>query len=66
MCHSVEMYLPQMTRAAAEQRIGEVDFAAAERERRTVEAGLGLLARFRRWLPGRGGKDFTREQVTHG
>ena len=29
MCHSVEMYLPQITRHAAEHRIGEIDFAAA-------------------------------------
>ncbi len=46
MCHSVEMYLPQMTRSAAEHRIGQADFAAAERERGAVEAGLGLWA----WL----------------
>ncbi len=46
MCHSVEMYLPQMTRSAAEHRIGQADFAAAERERGVVEAGLGLWA----WL----------------
>ena len=46
MCHSVEMYLPNMTRKAAEERVGEADFAAAERERRAVDAGLGLLA----WL----------------
>jgi hypothetical protein len=43
MCHSVEMYLPQMTRSEIEQRIGQADFAAAERERGAVEAGLGLL-----------------------
>ena len=46
MCHSVEMYLPQMTRSAAEHRIGQADFAAAERERAAVMAGLGLWA----WL----------------
>ena len=43
MCHSVEMYLPQMTRSAAEHRIGQADFAAAERERRAVDAGLGVI-----------------------
>ena len=47
MCHSVEMYLPQMTRSAAEHRIGQADFAAAERERGAVDAGLGLLARLK-------------------
>ena len=46
MCHSVEMYLPGMTRRAAEHRIGQADFAAAERERRAVDAGLGLVG----WL----------------
>ncbi|MFQ5567878.1 MAG: hypothetical protein ACE5EU_16120 [Paracoccaceae bacterium] len=45
MCHSVEMYLPQMTRDAAERRIGEADFTAAERERWVVDAGLGLIGR---------------------
>ena len=44
MCHSVEMYLPQITRSAAEHRIGQADFAAAERERQAVDAGLGLWA----------------------
>ncbi len=53
MCHSVEMYLPQMTRSAAEQRIDEMDFAAAERERGAVEAGLGLWARLLKALFGR-------------
>ena len=65
MCHSVEMYLPQMTRSAAEQRIGEMDFAAAERERAAVTAGLGLWV----WLKalfGRGDKGLMQEQVTHG
>ncbi len=48
MCHSVEMYLPQLTRSAAEHRIGQADFAAAERERGVVDAGLGLWARLKR------------------
>ena len=52
MCHSVEMYLPSMTRSAAEHRIGQTDFAAAERERRVVDAGLGLIGRLKR-LAGR-------------
>ena len=47
MCHSVEMYLPQMTRSAAEQRIAEADFAAAERERGAVTVGLGVWARLK-------------------
>ena len=47
MCHSVEMYMPQLTQRAAEQRIGEMDFAATERERGAVDAGLGLLARLK-------------------
>lgn len=52
MCHSVEMYMPQMTRRAAEHRVGEADFAAAERERRAVDAGLGLIARLKRMVLG--------------
>jgi hypothetical protein len=48
MCHSVEMYLPRMTRSEIEQRIGEIDFAAAERERGVVDAGLGLWGWARR------------------
>ena len=47
MCHSVEVYLPQMTRSAAEYRIGQADFAASERERGVVEAGLGLWVRLK-------------------
>ncbi len=47
MCHSVEMYLPQITRSAAEHRIGQADFADAERERGAVDAGLGLWARLK-------------------
>ncbi len=47
MCHSVEMYLPQLTQRAAEHRIGEMDFAAAERERGAVTAGLGVWARLK-------------------
>ena len=65
MCHSVEMYLPGMTQRAAEHRIGRADFAAAERERWVVDAGLGLAARLKR-LVGQlsgGGKDFTREII---
>ncbi len=50
MCHSVEMYLPQMTRSAAEHRIGQADFAAAERERGAVEAGLGLWVRLKAFI----------------
>ena len=50
MCHSVEMYLPRMSRNAAEERIGEANFVAAERERRAVDAGLGLLARLKALL----------------
>ncbi len=63
MCHSVEMYLPQMARSEIEQRIGHADFAAAERERGVVAAGLGLLA----WLKalfGRSANDLTQKQVT--
>lgn len=40
MCHSVEMYLPKMTRDAAEHAIGAADFAAAERERRLVDLAV--------------------------
>ncbi|HUS54522.1 MAG TPA: hypothetical protein VMY41_11025 [Thermohalobaculum sp.] len=48
MCHSVEMYMPRMTQRAAEHRIGQMDFAAAERERWVMGAGLGLWARLKR------------------
>jgi len=48
MCHSVEMYLPQMARGAAEHRVGAADFAAAERERWMVGIGLALLGRIGR------------------
>ncbi len=60
MCHSVEMYLPQMTRSAAEQRIGQADFTAAKRERRVVDAGLGLIGWLRRsaGYVARGGRVF--------
>ena len=47
MCHSVEMYMPSITQRAAEHRIGQADFAAAERERLVMGAGLGLWARLR-------------------
>lgn len=49
MCHSVDLYMPQMTRDAAEHRIGQADFTAAERERRAVDAGLGLIGRLKRF-----------------
>ncbi len=65
MCHSVEMYLPQMTRSAAKHRIGQADFAAAERERWLVGGGINLWA----WLKtlfGRPAKDLTQEQMTDG
>lgn len=50
MCHSVEMYLPKLSRSAAEHRLGAADFAAARREEAVADAGLGLWARFRRWV----------------
>ena len=64
MCHSVEMYLPQMAQRAAEHRIGQADFTAAERERLAVGVGLGLIgriARFARYVTG--SRVFTRENV---
>jgi len=64
MCHSVEMYMPGMTQRAVEQRIGQADFAAAERERQVVDAGLGLWARLK-GLFGRPVEDLTLEQVTN-
>ncbi len=65
MCHSVEMYLPQITRHAAEQHIGRADFAAAERERGTFEPGLVLWA----WLKAlfnSGDKGLMRERMIDG
>lgn len=56
MCHSVEMYLPQMTRITAKLRIGEADFAAAERERPAVAPGRGLVAGLKRLFEWRSGK----------
>jgi hypothetical protein len=64
MCHSVEMYLPKMTQRTAEHRIGQMDFAAAERERWVMGAGVGLWARLKALL-GRPVKDLTQEPVTH-
>ena len=40
MCHSVEMYLPKVTRDAAEHRLGVADFRAAEQERRLVDLAV--------------------------
>ena len=57
MCHSVEMYMPDMTRRAAEYRIREADFAAAEQERQAVDAGIGLWARLKRLLGPRPGRE---------
>jgi hypothetical protein len=64
MCHSVEMYMPGMTRRAAEHRIGQVDYAAAERERWLVGAGIGLWARLKRMFGRRPVNDLAQEQVT--
>lgn len=50
MCHSVEMYMPRLTRQAAEYRLGPADLAAARRER----AAVGVAVRLWRWLQGLG------------
>jgi hypothetical protein len=47
------MYLPGMTQRAAEHRIGQADFAAAERERRLVGAGVSLWGRLKALFGGR-------------
>ncbi len=52
MCHSVEMYMPQLTRGAVEHRLGAADFAAARRERAFFGAGHRVLARFGDWVVG--------------
>lgn len=50
MCHSVEMYMPRLTRQAAEYRLGLADLAAARRER----AAVGMAVRLWTWLRGLG------------
>ena len=65
MCHSVEMYLPQMTRGAAEHRIGQADFAAAKRERWAVDGGIEVWARLKA-LFSRPANGLTQEQMTDG
>lgn len=54
MCHSVEMYLPKVTRDAAEHRLGAADFAAAERERRLVDLAVFPFAWAWRLVTGAG------------
>jgi hypothetical protein len=58
------MYMPGMTQRAAEHRIGQADFAAAERERWLVGGGIGLWARLKR-IFGRPAEDLAQEQVTN-
>ena len=43
MCHSIEIYMPKLTREAAEHRLGVADFAAARRERAAVDAAARVL-----------------------
>ena len=50
MCHSVDMYMPEASRRAAEERIVEGRAAAAAREQRVVDAALRLTAWLKRRL----------------
>jgi len=67
MCHSVEMYLPQMTQRAAAHRIGAADIAAAERERWAVDSGLGPIGRVKRFAAyvTFDSRVFTREHISN-
>jgi hypothetical protein len=44
------MYMPKLTRGAAEHRLGAADFAAARRERAVAGAGRRILARLGCWI----------------
>jgi hypothetical protein len=46
MCHSVEMYLPEITRTAAEQRVGARCGAEAGPGFGAILAGLARLLKF--------------------
>ena len=47
MCHSVEMYMPRLTRQAAEHRLCAADLAATRRERATGAMAARLWTRLR-------------------
>jgi hypothetical protein len=66
MCHSVDMYRPEATRRAAEERILEGQAAAAAREQRVVEAVSRLAAWLRRWLAQDPADGAMQEQARHG
>ena len=66
MCHSVDMYMPEASRRAAEERIRAANIAGAERERRVEQAVFGLVARLRRWLGRTPVEGTTQEQAQHG
>ena len=50
MCHSVDMYMPEATRRAAEERIREASAAGAAREQWVVDTVFALAARVKGWL----------------
>ncbi len=74
MCHSVDMYMPEASRRAAEERILEGRAAGAAREQWVVDTVFGFAARLRRWLGrwrgiglGRApAEGMTQERIEHG
>ncbi len=66
MCHSVEMYMPEASRRAAEERILEARAAGAAREQWVVDTVFGFAARLRRWLGRAPVEGMTQERIEHG
>ncbi len=70
MCHSVDMYMPEASRRAAEERIREGQAAGAAREQWVVDTVFALIARLRGWLGGWHGRApveaTTQERLEHG
>ncbi len=67
MCHSVDMYMPEASRRAAEERIREAQAAGAAREQWVVDTVFALAARLRGWLGRAAPVDGrTQEQAQHG
>ena len=66
MCHSVEMYMPEASRRATEERIREGHAAALAREQRVVETVFAFAAWVRRRLGRAPGEGLTQERMEHG
>ncbi len=70
MCHSVDMYMPEASRRAAEERIREGRAAGAAREQWVVDTVFALVARlggrFGDWLGRPPVEATTRERTQHG